>query len=70
MKLSQGELLKDYIVKKVETSDEELNTFLFSLGCYTGAQIRVISHLNGGYVVVIKDARYHIDKALAEAIII
>ena len=68
MKLSEGELLKDYIIKSVNTNDEELNTFLFSLGCYEGAQITMISHLNGGYVVVIKDARYHIDKALAEAI--
>ncbi len=61
---------KSYIIKKIETDDEELNAFLFSLGCYSGEEIAVVSHLKSGCVVSIKDARYNIDKQLAEAIII
>lgn len=59
---------KEYIIKEIATGDEELNAFLFSLGCYSGEPITVISHLKGGCVVSIKDGRYHIDTQLAEAI--
>lgn len=59
---------KEYIVKEINTDDEELNAFLFSLGCYAGEPITVISHSKGGMVVSIKDGRYNIDNALAEAI--
>lgn len=61
---------KEYIIKSIETDDEELDAFLFSLGCYSGEPITVVSHLKGGCVVSIKDARYNIDNGLAEAIII
>ena len=61
---------KEYIIRKIETDDEELNSFLFSLGCYTGEPITVVSHLKGGCVVSIKDGRYNIDNQLAEAILI
>lgn len=58
----------EYIIKSIETEDEEMEEFLFSLGCYSGEPITVISHLKGGCVVSIKDARYHIDNQLARAI--
>ncbi|MGO5022786.1 FeoA family protein [Lawsonibacter sp. LCP25S3_G6] len=58
----------EYTVQQIDTDDEELNAFLFSLGCYTGEPITVISHLKGGCVVSIKDGRYNIDRQLAEAI--
>ncbi|MBQ3573516.1 MAG: ferrous iron transport protein A [Clostridia bacterium] len=61
---------EEYIILDIKTDDEELNAFLFSLGCYSGETITVISHLKGGCVVSIKDGRYHIDNQLAEAIII
>ena len=61
---------KEYIIERIETDDEELNSFLFSLGCYSGEPITVISHLKGGCVVSIKDGRYNIDNQLAEAIVI
>lgn len=61
---------KEYIIERIETDDEELNAFLFSLGCYSGEPITVISHLKGGCVVSIKDGRYNIDNQLAAAIII
>lgn len=60
----------EYIIKNIETDDEELDAFLFSLGCYAGEPITVISHLKGGCVVSIKDGRYNIDNELASAIII
>ena len=58
----------EYIIKNITTDDEELNAFLFSLGCYVGEPITVVSHLKGGCIVSIKDARYNIDKELAKAI--
>ena len=57
-----------YFVSQINTGDDELNSFLFSLGCYSGEPITVISHLKGGCVVSIKDARYNIDIDLAKAI--
>ena len=61
---------KEYIIKAIETDDEVLNDFLFSLGCYEGEPITVISHLKGGCIVSIKDGRYTIDNELAAAILI
>lgn len=58
----------EYTVQQIDTDDEELNSFLFSLGCYAGEPITVVSHLKGGCVVSIKDGRYNIDRQLAEAI--
>ena len=60
----------EYIINRIETDDEELDAFLFSLGCYSGEPITVISHRKSGCVVSIKDGRYNIDNQLAEAIII
>ncbi|MBE7013651.1 MAG: ferrous iron transport protein A [Ruminococcaceae bacterium] len=68
MNLKNAEIGKEYIIKSIETFDEELNSFLFSLGCYSGEPVTVISHLKGGCIVSIKDGRYHIDNPLAEAI--
>ena len=59
---------KEYTIRTIATDDEELNAFLFSLGCYSGEPITVVSHLNGSCVVSIKDGRYNIDNQLAEAI--
>ncbi len=60
----------EYTIQQINTDDEELNAFLFSLGCYSGETITVVSHLKGGCVVSIKDGRYNIDNQLAEAIIV
>ena len=58
----------EYIVDSIDTDDEELNAFLFSLGCYSGEPITVVSRLKGGCMVAIKDGRYNIDRSLAGAI--
>ncbi len=68
MNLKDANVGEEYIIKDIVTDDEELNAFLFSLGCYSGEPITVISHLKGGCVVSIKDARYNIDNDLAAAI--
>ena len=68
MNLREAEEGKEYIIQQINTDDEELDSFLFSLGCYSGEPITVISHLKGGCVVSIKDGRYTIDNDLAEAI--
>lgn len=70
MTLLQATEGTEYIIQDIVTDDEELNAFLFSLGCYSGEPITVIAHRKGGCVVSIKDARYNIDRQLAEAIFI
>ena len=59
---------KEYIIKDIVTDDEELDAFLFSLGCYSGEPITVVTHKKKTCVVSIKDSRYSIDSALAAAI--
>lgn len=68
MNLRTADVGKEYIVDRIETNDEELDAFLFSLGCYSGEPITVIAKRRGGMTVSIKDGRYSIDNALGEAI--
>ena len=70
MNLTMAEKGKEYMIQRIETDDEELNSFLFSLGCYSGEPITVVSRRRGGCTVSIKDGRYNIDNQLAEAIIV
>ncbi len=70
MNLTDAQEGKEYIISEIRTDDEELNSFLFSLGCYSGETITVVRHLKGGCIVAIKDGRYNIDNQLAKAIII
>ena len=61
---------KEYIIKEIITDDEELDAFLFSLGCYSGEPITVVSRQKSSCIVAIKDGRYNIDNQLAESIIV
>lgn len=70
MNLREVEEGKEYIIKQINTNDEELDAFLFSLGCYSGEGITVIAKRRSGCTVSIKDGRYSIDTQLAEAIIV
>lgn len=70
MNLREAEERKEYVILKINTDDEELNAFLFSLGCYSGEIITVVARRKAGLTVSIKDARYSIDNSLAEAIIV
>ena len=70
MTLLNAEEGKEYVVVSINIDDEELNSFLFSLGCYSGEPITVVTRRKHGCVVSIKDGRYSIDNALAEAIVI
>ena len=70
MTLTQAQLGREYIVREINTDDEELNAFLFSLGCYSGEPITVVTRRRKSCVVSIKDARYTIDDQLAAAILI
>ncbi len=70
MNLLDAEIGKEYIIKKIDTSDEELNAFLFSLGCYSGEPITVVARRKSGCTVSIKDGRYNIDPALASAVVV
>ena len=70
MNLSVADVGKEYVVQRIETDDEELNSFLFSLGCYSGEPVTVISRRRGGCTISIKDGRYNIDNQLAEAIVV
>lgn len=68
MTLRNAEEGKEYIIDAIDTGDEELDSFLFSLGCYSGEPITVVSKRRGGLVVAIKDGRYNIDPDLADVI--
>ena len=68
MNLRNAEEGIEYKIIKVDTDDEELNSFLFSLGCYSGQRVTVVAHRRAGMTVALKDGRYHIDLPLAEAI--
>ena len=70
MSLSDAVEGQEYIIHQINTEDEDMNAFLFSLGCYSGERITVISHIKGGCIVAAKDARYNFDQQLADAIII
>ena len=68
MTLFDANLGEEYIIKDIITDDEELNAFLFSLGCYSGEPITVVSRKKKNCVISVKDARYNIDNELAQAI--
>ena len=68
MTLNNAQEGRKYIIQRIETDDEELDAFLFSLGCYSGEPITVVSRRRGSCVVSIKDGRYNIDSQLAAAI--
>lgn len=70
MNLRNAEVGREYIVSRIDVDDEELVSFLFSLGCYSGEPITVVTRRKHGCVVSIKDGRYNIDNDLAEAIVI
>jgi len=70
MNLLDAQLGEEYIIRNIDSDDEELESFLFTLGCYEGEPITVISRKRSGCVVAVKDGRYNIDKQLAAAITI
>lgn len=61
---------REYIIQAVDSGDKEVDAFLLSLGCYSGEPVTVISHLQGGCIISVKDGRYTIDRELAETILI
>ncbi len=70
MNLTKAEEGKEYIIQRIDTEDEELDSFLFSLGCYSGEPITVVARRRGSCTISVKDGRYSIDDQLAEAIVI
>ena len=70
MNLTNAQEGVEYIIQRIETDDEDLNAFLFSLGCYSGEPITVVARRKGSFTISVKDGRYSIDSQLAEAIVI
>ena len=70
MTLLEGNIGETYTIKEINTTDEDMNAFLFRLGCYSGEPITMVSKKRKSCVVVIKDGRYNIDNMLAEAVIV
>lgn len=68
--LSQASVNQEYTIKGVVPEDPEVVNFLFSLGCFEGEKITLMSILSGSYVVSIKDARYSIGSDLAQLVLI
>ena len=70
MTLKTAETGREYIIQRIETDDEDLDAFLFSLGCYSGEPVTVVSRRRKSCVLSIKDGRYNIDDQLAGAIFV
>lgn len=70
MVLSKGKMFNEYTVNEIKTTDESMRDFLFSLGCYPGEQITIVSKLASNFIINLKDARYSIDERLANSILI
>ncbi|MBR3357355.1 MAG: ferrous iron transport protein A [Solobacterium sp.] len=70
MNLLEAEVGKTYTIREINTDDDDMNAFLFRLGCYSGEPITIVSKKKKSCVVVIKDGRYNLDQLLSEAIII
>lgn len=70
MTLLEADIGQTYMIKEIRTDDEDMNAFLFRLGCYSGEPITMVSRKRKSCVVVIKDGRYNIDNMLAEAVIV
>ena len=68
MNLNEAKLGTEYVITGIDTNgDEEMESFLFTLGCYSGEKITVVDRKKN-LMVSIKDARYNIDPELAAAI--
>ncbi|NLC26688.1 MAG: ferrous iron transport protein A [Fastidiosipila sp.] len=70
MALSDGKVNTTYIIKEIEVAEEGLQDFLFSLGCYPGEEVTIISKLSDNIIINVKDARYSIDSDLAKSILV
>lgn len=70
LNLTKAEEGKQYLISKIDTDDEELDAFLFSLGCYSGEPITVVSRRKDSCTIAVKDGRYSIDNQLAAAIVL
>ncbi len=70
MNINDANIGETYIVEDIQTDDEDLKAFLFSLGCYSGEPITVIAHRRGGCTVSIKDGRYNIDDMISGSVVI
>ncbi len=70
MTLAQGKVGNEYTIIDIDTDDEELKSFLFTLGCYKGETIVIVSTIGSSYTLAIKDGRYNVDKNLAQAILV
>ena len=68
--LAKAKTNVEYIIKNIITENIEVRDFLFTLGCYEGEKITIVSILGEQYVIVVKDARYSINKDLAECIVL
>lgn len=69
MFLSKAEIGQTFQIMRVE-GKEKITKFLFSLGCFEGEEITLISKLAGNYIVNIKDSRYALDENMAKSILI
>jgi len=68
MNISNCELHTEYIIASIIATEADMKDFLFTLGCYPGETVVLISRLPSMYVVAIKNSRYSIDDDLARAI--
>ena len=70
MTLADAEFGVSYKVDSLDVKDAELENFLFTLGCYSGEEVVVVSKISGSYVISVRDGRYNVDKNLAKSILV
>ncbi|MDW7685284.1 MAG: FeoA family protein [Bacillota bacterium] len=68
--LTHADINLPYVIKGIDAHDEGTKDFLFTLGCFEGEKVTVITVLADNYIINLKNARYSIDKGLAKAILI
>jgi len=68
--LAEAVVGTSYTIKAIDTDDEEMQHFLLTLGCFEGEIISVVSIISETYVIVVKGARYSIDRELASAVLL
>jgi len=68
--LTLGEINHPYVIKRIDTEEKGMKDFLFTLGCFEGEKVTVISVLSDNYIIHVKDSRYSIDSDLAKVILI
>lgn len=69
MPLTMAGVGREQVVREIHGKDE-VRTFLEKLGFVKGAEIEVVSFLDGNMIVSVKGTRVALDRAMAQRIMV